>query len=112
VLGDGVEWPSDGTGDEVVEILEKSTEDRCRAGQRICDYRLRVGRETTRRISQAQKGETTMSQAKFPSGWDEEKVRAVLAHYEEQTGQNALLEDEAGYGAAGNSDERPPRSRA
>ena len=37
-----------------------------------------------------------MNQGKFPTGWDEEKVRRVLAHYEEQTEEDALLEDEAG----------------
>jgi hypothetical protein len=37
-----------------------------------------------------------MSQSKFPTGWDEEKVRRVLAHYEEQTDGDALLQDEAG----------------
>jgi len=37
-----------------------------------------------------------MSQGKFPTGWDEEKVQRVLAHYEEQTEEDALLEDEAG----------------
>jgi len=37
-----------------------------------------------------------MSQSQFPSGWDEEKVRRVLAHYGEQTEEEALLEDEAG----------------
>jgi hypothetical protein len=37
-----------------------------------------------------------MSQSKFPAGWDEEKVRRVLAHYEQQTDEDALLEDEAG----------------
>jgi len=37
-----------------------------------------------------------MSQNKFPSGWDDEKVRRVLAHYEEQSEDDALLEDEAG----------------
>ena len=37
-----------------------------------------------------------MGQNKFPDGWDEEKVRRVLAHYEEQTDEDALLEDEAG----------------
>jgi hypothetical protein len=36
-----------------------------------------------------------MNPSKFPSGWDEEKVRQVLAHYENQTGEEALLEDEA-----------------
>jgi hypothetical protein len=57
---------------------------------------LRTGRKTARGISQAKKKETTMSQRKFPAGWDEDKVRRVLAHYEEQTGEDALLEDEAG----------------
>jgi hypothetical protein len=37
-----------------------------------------------------------MSQSKFPAGWDEGKVRRVLAHYEQQTDEDALLEDEAG----------------
>ena len=37
-----------------------------------------------------------MSQSKYPSGWDEDKVRRVLAHYEEQTNEDALLEDESG----------------
>ena len=37
-----------------------------------------------------------MSESKFPSGWDEEKVRRVLAHYQDQTEEDALAEDEAG----------------
>jgi hypothetical protein len=37
-----------------------------------------------------------MNQPKLPPGWDEEKVRRVLAHYEHQTEDDALLEDEAG----------------
>jgi hypothetical protein len=37
-----------------------------------------------------------MSQDKFPPGCDEEKVRRVLAHYEDQTEEEALVEDEAG----------------
>jgi hypothetical protein len=37
-----------------------------------------------------------MSQSKFPAGWGEEKVRRVLTHYEEQTEDQALAEDEAG----------------
>jgi hypothetical protein len=36
-----------------------------------------------------------MNQPKFPSGWDEEKVRRVLAYYETQTEEDALLEDAA-----------------
>ena len=37
-----------------------------------------------------------MRQTQFPAGWDEEKVRRVLAHYEEQREEDALVEDEAG----------------
>jgi hypothetical protein len=36
-----------------------------------------------------------MKQTKFPPGWDEERVRKVLAHYEEQTEDEAVAEDEA-----------------
>jgi hypothetical protein len=37
-----------------------------------------------------------MSQNKFPDGWDEGKVQRVLAHYAEQTEDEALAEDELG----------------
>jgi hypothetical protein len=37
-----------------------------------------------------------MSQNKFPDGWDEDKVQRVIAHYSEQTEDEALAEDEAG----------------
>ena len=37
-----------------------------------------------------------MSKNKFPDGWDECRVQRVLAHYGEQTEDDALAEDEAG----------------
>lgn len=36
-----------------------------------------------------------MRQNRFPPGWDEERVRRVLAHYEQQTEEEAVAEDEA-----------------
>jgi hypothetical protein len=33
----------------------------------------------------------------FPPGWDEERVRSVLAHYEAQTEDEAAAEDEAAF---------------
>ncbi len=36
-----------------------------------------------------------MKQSKFPPGWDEERVKAVLSHYESQTEEEAVAEDEA-----------------
>ncbi|MBI2901961.1 MAG: hypothetical protein HYY12_00040 [Candidatus Methylomirabilis oxyfera] len=36
-----------------------------------------------------------MRQSKFPPGWDEVRVRRVLADYEQQTEAEAVAEDEA-----------------
>ncbi len=38
-----------------------------------------------------------MSQIKLPSGWDETRVRGVLDHYEQQSEDQAVAEDEAAY---------------
>jgi hypothetical protein len=38
-----------------------------------------------------------MKQPKFPAGWDEERVRRVLEHYEDQSDEEAVAEDEAAY---------------
>jgi hypothetical protein len=38
-----------------------------------------------------------MKQSKFPAGWDEERVKRVLSHYEEQTEEEAVAEDEASF---------------
>jgi hypothetical protein len=41
------------------------------------------------------------SRQKFPPGWDEARVRKVLAHYENQSEAEAVAEDEAAYEAEG-----------
>jgi hypothetical protein len=33
----------------------------------------------------------------FPSGWDQERVRKVLEHYESQSDEEAVAEDEAAF---------------
>ena len=33
----------------------------------------------------------------FPPGWDEDRVRKVLEHYESQSGDEAVAEDEAAF---------------
>jgi len=38
-----------------------------------------------------------MRQHRFPPGWDEERVRKVLRHHEEQTEDEAVAEDEAAF---------------
>ena len=42
-----------------------------------------------------------MSKQQFPPGWDEARVRRVLSHYENQTEDEAVAEDEAAFEAAG-----------
>ena len=42
-----------------------------------------------------------MKQSKFPPGWDEKRVNEVLAHYESQTEEEAVAEDEAAFEIAG-----------
>lgn len=36
-----------------------------------------------------------MNAERYPAGWDEERVRKVLAHYEDQTEEECVAEDEA-----------------
>jgi len=38
-----------------------------------------------------------MSESRFPLGWDEERVRRVLEHCEQQTPEEAVAEDEAAF---------------
>jgi len=38
-----------------------------------------------------------MKSNKFPAGWDEERVKQLLARYEEQTENEAVAEDEAAF---------------
>ena len=38
-----------------------------------------------------------MKENRFPPGWNEQRVRDVLEHYEAQTDEEALAEDEASF---------------
>ena len=38
-----------------------------------------------------------MMKNRFPAGWDEKIVREVIDHYENQTEEEALAEDEAAF---------------
>jgi hypothetical protein len=46
-------------------------------------------------------GASHAGQQRFPAGWDEERVRRVLEHYENQTEDEAVAEDEAAFEAEG-----------
>ena len=40
-----------------------------------------------------------MSSSRFPEGWDAARVQRVVEHYEAQTDDEAIAEDEAAYEA-------------
>ncbi len=50
-----------------------------------------------------------MAQSKFPAGWDEARVRRVLAHYETQSDDAAVAEDEAGFDSSDQAVMEVPR---
>ncbi|MCY4154761.1 MAG: hypothetical protein OXE03_01870 [Gammaproteobacteria bacterium] len=41
-----------------------------------------------------------MKQNKLPLGWDDRRVKETLAHYESQTEEEAVAEDEAAFEVA------------
>ena len=40
-----------------------------------------------------------MKQSKYPPGWDKQRVKNVLNHYESQSEEEAVAEDEAAFEA-------------
>jgi hypothetical protein len=42
-----------------------------------------------------------MKKQHFPPGWDQERVLRLLAHYESQTEEEAVAEDEAAFEISG-----------
>ena len=40
-----------------------------------------------------------MKQSKFPPGWGEKRVKAVIEHYEKQSEEEAVADDEAAFEA-------------
>ena len=38
-----------------------------------------------------------MTETPFPTGWDEDRVRRVLEHYDSQPDEEAVAEDEAAF---------------
>jgi hypothetical protein len=88
---------------------------RCRRCQPVRGHSLRFDGQASESLPAATARETTMknnakrpkarqtNQQKFPPGWNEKRVRKVLAHYENQTEDEAIAEDEAAYNAEGQS---------
>lgn len=66
-----------------------------------CNHSLCASRQIINRISPPQKEKAKMKQGVFPAGWDAERVKRVLAHYESQSEEEGVAEDEAAFEAPG-----------
>jgi hypothetical protein len=42
-----------------------------------------------------------MKQSKYPAGWDAKRVARVIVHYESQSDDEAIAEDEAAFQVSG-----------
>lgn len=51
----------------------------------------------------------TMEQSQLPTGWDAEHVRRVMDHYESQSEDEALIEDESSFAQPGETVMEVPR---
>ena len=40
---------------------------------------------------------------RYPKGWDRKHVEVIISHYENQTDEQAIAEDEAAYHSAGST---------
>jgi hypothetical protein len=57
--------------------------------------------QTSESLSPATTEKTTMTEPRFPPGWNAERVQRVLEHYENQTEDEAVAEDEHAFAAEG-----------
>jgi hypothetical protein len=62
---------------------------------------LSLARQTFESVSQTTAKERKMSNQQFPPGWDEARVRRLIAHYEQMDEDEQLAEDEAVQEAEG-----------
>lgn len=65
-----------------------------RARQSVLHHRVRSASQSFTRVASPTQKEF-MSESRFPNGWDAARVERVLRHYEDQTDEEAVAEDEA-----------------
>jgi len=51
-----------------------------------------------------------MKRSRYPAGWNEKRVKRVLEHYENQTEEEAVAEDEAAFEGSHETIMRVPRA--
>ena len=59
-----------------------------------------LGPNAIRELRRRRKSEGRMSKRRFPDGWDEGRIQQVIEHYDGQSDDEAVIEDEAAFGSA------------
>jgi hypothetical protein len=54
-------------------------------------------RQAVTRLPQATEEKRQVKQTRYSTGWNEERIRKLLLHYETQTEDEAVAEDEAAF---------------
>src|SRR5581483_2225668 len=65
----------------------------------LCNHRLRPRAEGQARAPPSTEEKVMRKQNQFPPGWDEARVKRVLEHYEAQSDEEAVAQDEASFEA-------------
>jgi hypothetical protein len=67
----------------------------------VCGDGMRSEWKRAKGISKTPTKERAMNDQRLPAGWDAERVQRVLDHYENQTDDEAVAEDEAAFATQG-----------
>lgn len=84
-------------------ILAHCVRARPKARFGICYHGLRSWAEGEARPAEAPEEEVMSKNGNYPPGWNEDRVRRVLEHYEQQTDDEAVAEDEASFESTTNT---------
>src|SRR5437868_8357124 len=84
-------------------ISTRSLRPRRRRGWRVCGDSLSAGGQTAQSLPAAAKETRMMNEQRFPKGWDEQRVKRLIAELDARTDEEWIAADEAA--AAGEGDQ-------
>src|SRR5260370_21036625 len=70
-------------------------------GWHICGDGLPAGRKAAQGLSAAAKETWMMNEQRFPKGWDEQRVKRLIAELDARTDEEWIAADEAGVDGGG-----------
>lgn len=67
-------------------------------------------KKNSKRTGKSPRASSKPDPNRYPKGWDRKRVEAVIAHYENQTDEEAMAEDEAAYNSPASTMIQVPRA--